>query len=182
LNTTTKISYSNIKERNIFDTRFTGSGKTTAAINYITEVVKQNRPVIVLMQSYERLENNYHPQLLEANVRTLIFKGKTQNRMCIHWKDYKQIWNDKKTPKNECEKCPASKKCAYQKQLNDLKVFSQSKEGFCILTTEKNFNKIYSIIRDKTPILIIDDISLSVIVMPEKEIEVYKLETLVIYL
>ena len=137
---------------------------------------------IVLMQSYERLENNYHPQLVEAKVPTLIFKGKTQEGLCIHSVKYKKLWKDKTPPKNECDKCPESEKCQYQKQLNDLIEFSKSKEGFCVLTTEKNFKKVYSEIKDRNPVLIIDDISLSSVVMPESEITDFDLESLVLHL
>lgn len=177
-----KIRYSDITERNIFDTRFTGCGKTTSALEYIADVVNENRPVIVLMQSYERLENNYHPQLVEAKVPTLIFKGKTQEGLCIHAKDYSKLWGAGTPPKNECKKCPDSTKCGYQKQLADLTGFSKSDEGFCVLTTEKNFNKVYSEIKDLNPVLIIDDISLSSVVMPESEITSYDLESLVRHL
>jgi hypothetical protein len=175
-----KVSYSDISERNIFDTRFTGCGKTTSALQYIAEVVNQNRPVIVLMQSYERLENNYLESLDDSTkARTIVFKGKTQDGMCTHSSRYKKLWEEQKRPKNECEKCPDSKKCMYQKRLTELSVFSKSKEGFCILTTEKNFNKIYSEIKDLNPVVIIDDISLSSVVMPESKITSYDLESLI---
>ncbi|OPX65518.1 MAG: hypothetical protein A4E34_00474 [Methanoregula sp. PtaU1.Bin006] len=134
------------------------------------------------MQSYERLENNYHPQLVEANVPTLIFKGKTQEGLCIHSRKYKKLWNDKTPPKNECDKCPESENCQYQKQLSDLSDFSKSKEGFCVLSTEKNFNKVYSEIKDLNPVLIIDDISLCSVVMPESEITSYDLDSLILHL
>jgi hypothetical protein len=183
VSTKTPISYSDIPENlNIFDTRFTGCGKTTAALNYIADIVNKKRPVIVMMQSYERLENNYEPQLIEANVKTIVFKGKSQKDMCIHSKEYKEIWDKKKTPKNECADCQASDKCAYKKQLKDLNELSQSKQGYCVLTTEKNFDRIYPIVRDQKPVLIIDDIPLSSVVMPEKEIDLYILETLVLFL
>lgn len=177
-----KISYSEIQERNIFDTRFTGSGKTTSALQYIEDVGKENRPVIVLMQSYERLENNYHRPLDEAKVRTVTFKGKTQEDMCIHSGEYKKLWKEKTPPKSECDKCVESKKCRYQKQLSDLTELSKSKKGFCVLTTEKNFNKVYGSIKDCNPVLIIDDISLSSVVMPESEITSYDLDSLIQHL
>jgi len=177
------ISYSEITEKNIFDTRFTGSGKTSSAINYIVEVVnKENKPVIVLMQSYERLENNYHSQLVEFNIPTLIFKGKTQEGMCTYSNVYGRLWNAGTPPKNECKKCPDSTKCGYQKQLADLIKFAKSKEGFCVLTTEKNFNKVFSETKDLNPVLIIDDISLSSVVMPESEITSFDLDSLVQHL
>lgn len=178
-----KISYFDIKERNIFDTRFTGCGKTTSAIEYISEVVGAKRPVIVLMQSYERLENNYHAQFDESlQARTVIFKGRSQPEMCTHSIEYQKLWKDRKTPKNECEKCPDSKKCKFQNQLKELTKFKESKEGFILLTTEKNLNKILSEINDPNPVLIIDDISLSSVVMPESEITSYDLQSLVRHL
>ena len=177
------ISYSNITERNIFDTRFTGCGKTSSALQYIAEVIGENRPVIVLMQSYERLENNYHAQFDESlKARTLIFKGKSQPEMCTHSKEYQKLWKDGKTPKNECDKCPDSERCEYQNRLNKLTEFKQSKEGFCILTTDKNLNKILSEVKDLNPVLIIDDISFSSVVMPELEIKLNDLESLVRHL
>jgi len=134
------------------------------------------------MQSYERLENNYHPQLVEAKVPSLIFKGKTQEGLCIHSGKYQKLWGAGTPPKNECKRCSDSKTCGYQKQLRDLTEFSKSKEGFCVLTTEKNFNNVYSEIKDLKPVLIIDDISLSSIVMPESEITSYDLDSLVQHL
>lgn len=179
VSTKVKVSYSDISERNIFDTRFTGSGKTTSAIEYISEVVGENRPVIVLMQSYERLENNYHKELKEpAQARTITFKSKAQEGMCTHSSRYKQLWKERKTPKNECKKCPDFKKCDYQKQLDRLTEYSQSNDGFCVLTTEKNLNKILSETKDRNPVLIIDDISLSSVLMPELEIKLNDLESL----
>lgn len=176
-----KISYSDITARNIFDTRFTGSGKTTSAIEFISQSVFQNKSVIVLMQSYERLENNYHSKFDDSlKERTVTFKGKTQEGMCIHSAEYKKLWRAKTPPKNECDICPESKKCVYQKQLANLTKFSKSSEGFCVLTTEKNLNKVYSGIRDLNPVLIIDDISLSSVVMPESEIKSYDLDSLVV--
>ncbi len=176
------IRYSDIAERNIFDTRFTGCGKTSSALEYIGDVVKENRPVIVLMQSYDRLENNYLQQLIDASVQTFVFKGKTQKGICKNWKTYKKLWNEKKTPKNECENCPEVKKCEYQKRLNQITDFSKSKKGFCVLTTEKNFTKIYSVIQDQNPVIIIDDISLSSVIMPESEITSFDLDSLVNHL
>jgi hypothetical protein len=177
-----KIQYSDIKERNIFDTRFTGCGKTTSALEYIAGVVKEKRPVIVLMQSYERLENNYYRPLDDAKVRSITFKGKTQEGLCIHAKDYRKLWGAGTPPKNECKGCPDSTKCGYQKQLADLTKFSKSNEGFCVLTTEKNFKKVYSEIKDRNPVLIIDDIPLSSVIMPESEITDFELESLVHHL
>ncbi len=183
VNTKKQISYSEITERNIFDTRFTGSGKTTSALQYIAEVVNGNRPVVVLMQSYERLENNYHAQFVESlQARTIIFKGRSQPEMCTHSKEYQKLWKDGKTPKNECDMCPDSGKCEYQNRLNKLKEFKQSKEGFCVLTTDKNLNKILSEVKDLNPVLIIDDVSLSSVVMPELEIKLNDLESLVRHL
>ena len=171
MSTQGKVSYSDISERNIFDTRFTGSGKTTSAIEYISEVVGENKPVIVLMQSYERLENNYRAQFDESlQARTVIFKGRSQPKMCTHSIEYQKLWKDRKTPKNECKKCPDFEKCAYQKQLVKLDEFSQSNNGFCVLTTEKNLNKIFSKTKDLNPVIIIDDISLSSVIMPEIDI------------
>jgi hypothetical protein len=182
VSTSNPVSYSDILERNIFDTRYTGSGKTTSALNYIAEVVKKNRPVIVLMQSYERLETNYHRYL--DKIRSIVFKGKTQDGMCIHSGIYKKMRSEGKTPKDECEKCPDSETCAYQKQLKQLASFKQSTEGFCILTTEKNLNNmaVSEVMALLNPVLIIDDISLSTVVMPELEVTSYKLKSLVDHL
>lgn len=177
-----KIRYSDIAERNIFDTRFTGCGKTSSALEYIADVVKEKRPVIVLMQSYERLENNFHPQLVEVNIPVLMYKGKTQEGLCTHSKKYNKLWRGGTPPKNECNGCPDSDKCGYQKQIHDLTELSKSNEGFCVLTTEKNFHKVYSEIKDQNPVLIIDDISLSSVIMPESEITTYDLDSLVRHL
>jgi len=177
------VSYSDIPERNIFDTRYTGSGKTSSALQYISEIVGEKRPVIVLMQSYERLENNYHSQFDPSlQARTLIFKGKTQTGMCTHSSQYQKLWEEGKTPKNECETCPDSSECAYQKQIKLIEEFKESKQGFCILTTDKNLNKVLSGIQDLDPVLIIDDISLSSVIMPEITIETRNLEDLVHHL
>lgn len=176
------VSYSGIPERNIFDTRFTGGGKTLSALQYICELVGENRPVIVLMQSYQRLEDNYYRHL--DKTRSIVFKGKTQDGMCIHSEIYKKMRSEGKTPKDECEKCPDSETCAYQKQLKQLADFKQSEEGFCILTTEKNLNNkaISEVMALLNPVLIIDDISLSTVVMPELEVTSYKLKSLVDHL
>jgi hypothetical protein len=165
------ISYSDIPERNIFDTRFTGCGKTTSALNYIVEVVKANWPVIVLMQSYERVENNYLLPLLKLDVslkeRTIIFKGKTQDDMCKFSPQYTALYEKGKTPKNECKTCSDKERCAYQKQTILLKGYVDSKRGFCILTTDKSLNKILLEMGSLNPTIIIDDISLSTVLMPD---------------
>ncbi len=186
VSTNTPISYSDVpEEKNIFDTRFTGCGKTTLALQYIAEVVSKDRPVIVLMLSYERLEDNYYPQIKTAFPdRTLVFRGKTQKGLCKNSKKYQEIYKNKQIPKNECDNCSDFKTCAYQNQLNILAKFKQSKKGFCVLTTEKNLNNksISDVLNNLNPVLIIDDISLSSVVMPELEIERYDLKSLVDHL
>jgi len=104
--------------------------------------------------------------------------------MCTHSKEYQKLLKEGKTPKDECKKCPDSETCGYQTQLKQLASFKQSTEGFCILTTEKNLNNkaISEVMVLLNPILIIDDISLSSVVLPELEVKVYVLESLVQHL
>ena len=131
------------------------------------------------MQSYERLQNNYYSQFAPSlQARTLLFKGKTQKGLCTHSSQYQKLWEEGKTPKNECETCPDVSKCAYQKQIQSIEEFKESKQGFCILTTDKNLNNILSRTKGLDPVIIIDDISLASIITPETEITRYKLEAL----
>jgi hypothetical protein len=88
-----EISYLDIAEKNIFDTRFTGGGKTSSALKFISRAVADGQSVIVLMQSYVRLENNYI-SCFDGELRpySLLFKGKTQEGICNYWKELQEAY------------------------------------------------------------------------------------------
>jgi hypothetical protein len=178
------ISYSEITERNIFDTRFTGCGKTTSALEYLHKVVvPEGQCVVVLMQSYERLENNYRSKFgASLEKHTLLFRGKTQEGLCKHSKKLRELSENGLLYKTACITCDDKDSCEYQKQLSELKRCQDSKGGCCILTTEKNLHVIFSYIGSRNPVLLIDDIPLSAIITPESVIPTSGLDALNHYL
>jgi hypothetical protein len=161
------ISYLNIDKQNILDSRHTGAGKTTSAIEYISSTVKRGESVIVLMQAYERLENNYFKQFIPTlQGRALIFKGKTQEGMCKHSSRYSRIWRYSR-PTNECSECDARETCLYQDQIRRLQKLVHDREGFVILTTDRLLHFILKNCSPFQPTIIVDDIHLSTIITPE---------------
>lgn len=178
-----KISYSEIHERNIFDTRFTGGGKTTSALEYLHTVVPNGHWVIVLMQSYERLQSNYLSHFDDAlKERTILFKGKTQEGLCKYSQALRDLSSKDILAKTMCASCDERDTCEYQKQVTRIRQNKDSNEGCCILTTEKNLPIILKDIASKNPDLLIDDIPLSVILSPEIKISSHDLSSLQHYL
>ena len=173
------ISYLDISEKNILDTRFTGGGKTTSALQFISKAVAEGQPVIVLMQSYVRLENNYLSRFDDdLQSQSLIFKGRTQKDICRYWKELNETYVQGQRPRNECSICDHEQTCGYQKQKAKLEAFVSSNDGFCILTTEHNLNHILSRCESRNPVIIIDDISLSSVINPEINISQKRLSSL----
>ena len=174
-----EISYSDIAEKNILDTRFTGGGKTTSAQQFISKAVADGQSVIVLMQSYVRLENNYL-SCFDADIKqqSLIFKGRTQKGICNYWKELDETYSRGQRPRNDCNICEYTASCVYLKQKAQLDTFVSSDRGFCILTTELNLNHILSRCENRNPVIIIDDISLSSVVSPEITISQKRLSSL----
>ena len=161
------ISYLTIDAQNILDSRHTGAGKTTSAIEYVSSEVERGRSVIVLMQSYERLENNYFRQFTpDLQNRALIFKGKTQAGMCKHSSRYSRIWRYSR-PTNECGECDAKDSCLYQDQIRRLQELIHDRQGFVILTTDRLLHFILKNCNPFQPTIIVDDIHLSTIITPE---------------
>ncbi len=165
--------YSQFQHRNIFDIRHTGCGKTTAAIEYIHHEVRNGRNVIVVMRSYENLEECKNKLDSDVYERALIFRGKTQPGMC--YQGEQRITSlDYIRPINTCTFCPAEEYCEYNKQIAELSNLKD--DGVVVFVVKEMLPFVLNLLSWEGITTIIDDVPLADIMMPTYSTSLSNLE------
>ncbi len=172
--------YESNPDINILDKSATGSGKTTQALQHIDYLVAHGKCAIMVMQSYNLLEEAFQRLDVDSKDNAIIFKGKTQEDKCPRHDELKELY--KYIITGLCPECNKKANCEYYKQIDWIKDKRKEDKGICVFTVKENVPVALSIIDSKDVTIIVDDISISNLVEPTDIIPVDNLQRIDDYL
>ncbi|TAJ44230.1 hypothetical protein CUJ86_09420 [Methanofollis fontis] len=123
------------------------------------------------MQSYTLLEEMHGKISPKYKDRTMIYRGKTQENMCCRQEEIKKYYRHIK-PSNICSNCNNKESCIYRSQGEQLRGLIRDGQGIAIFTVKEMIKPVLSFLIGREITIIIDDVPLSDVLMPEEETDI----------